>query len=132
MKIRFTFQLLLVGLFLLVLVSVVTAIAATNTIPPTRIENQIKSISSNDIKPSSCASLDLRNIVSGSGVITGTPGNDLILGGSGDDTIKGLGGDDCIIGGGGNDTIDGGDGNDICNGGGSPGDSFTSCETVIP
>jgi len=132
MRIRFTFQLMLVGIFLLLLVSVVTAIAATNTVPPTRLGNQTRSISSNDIKPSSCASLDLRNIVSGSGAITGTDGNDLILGSPGNDIIHGLGGNDCILSGGGNDTIDGGDGNDICNGGGSPGDIFISCETEIP
>lgn len=132
MRIRFTFQLLLFGLIMLVLISVVTAIAATNTVPPTRLDNETKSITSNDLKPSSCASLDLRNIISGSGTITGTSGNDLILGSSGDDTISGLGGDDCILGGNGNDTISGGDGNDICNGGGSAGDAFDTCETVIP
>jgi Ca2+-binding RTX toxin-like protein len=123
---------MLFGLFLLVLISVVTAIAATNTVPPTRLGNQTKSITSNDVKPASCASLDLRNIVSGSGVITGTAGNDLILGSPGNDIINGMGGDDCIIGGSGNDIIDGGDGNDICNGGGSPGDIFRNCEVVIP
>lgn len=132
MRIRFTFQLLLFGLIMLVLISVVTAIAATNTVPPTRLDNEIKSITSNDLKPSSCVSLDLRNIISGSGTITGTSGNDLILGSPGDDTISGLGGDDCILGGNGNDTISGGDGNDICNGGGSAGDTFTACEAVIP
>jgi len=132
MKIRFTFQLMLFGLTMLILISVVTVIAATNTVPSTRLDNQTKSITSNNVKPSSCASLDLRNIVSGSGTITGTSGNDLILGSAGDDTIDGLGGDDCILGGDGNDTINGGDGNDICNGGGSAGDSFTNCEAVIP
>ena len=132
MRIRFTFQLMLFGLMLLVLVSVITAIAAANTIPPTRLDSQTKLITSNDVKPPSCASLDLRNIVSGSGTITGTNGNDLILGSAGDDTISGLGGDDCILGGDGNDRISGGDGNDICNGGGSAGDSFDTCETVIP
>ena len=132
MKIRFTFQFILLGLALLMLVSVVTAIAATNTVPPTRLASQTQSISYNDLKPSSCASLDLRNIISGSGTITGTNGNDLILGGSGDDVIHGLGGDDCILGGGGNDTISGGDGNDVCNGGGNLGDTFDTCESIIP
>ena len=132
MRIRFAFQLMLLGLTLLVLVSVITAIAATNTIPPTRLGNQTRSISSNDLRPASCASLDLRNIISGSGSITGTNGNDLILGSPGDDVIHGLGGDDCILGGGGNDTISGGDGTDVCNGGGNPGDSFDACEAIIP
>jgi len=132
MRIRFTFQLMLFGLIMLVLISVVTAIAATNTVPSTRLDNQVESITSNDLKPYSCASLDLRNIVSGSGTITGTSENDLILGSSGDDIITGLAGDDCILGGDGIDTISGGDGNDICNGGGTVGDSFDTCETVIP
>lgn len=132
MKIRFVLQIMTFGLLALILISVVTAIAATNTVPSTRLDNETKLITSNDLKPSSCASLDLRNIISGSGTITGTVGNDLILGSTGDDTISGLGGDDCILAGDGNDTINGDDGNDICNGGGSAGDTFATCESVIP
>ncbi len=132
MKIRFMFQLVIFGLVTLVLISVITAVAAANTVPSTRLGNQTKSVTPNNLKPSFCGSLDLQNVVSGSGSITGTNGNDLILGSSGDDTIDGLDGNDCILGGTGNDTISGSNGNDVCNEGGDAGDTFATCETTIP
>jgi len=112
---------------MLTLVSVVTAIAASNTVPATRADLQTRSIGINDYKPSSCGGLSLTNLVTGSGTFTGTPGNDFILGSFGVDTIDGLGGNDCIVSGGSDDTITGSDGSDICIGG--PGsDTFMSCE----
>lgn len=132
MKTRFAFQLMAFGLVVLMISSVITAIAATNTIPSTRLDSQANSVTPNDVKPSFCASLDLQNIVSGSGVITGTNGNDLILGSTSDDTINGLSGTDCILGGSGNDSIYGDDDNDVCRGGGNAGDTFETCETTIP
>lgn len=132
MKTRFVLQLLFFGLVVLVISSVITAIAATNTIPATRLDNQTSSITPNDVKPPSCITLDLQDIISGSGIITGTEGNDLILGSAGNDTINGLGGTDCILSGGGDDTISGGSNNDICNSGGDAEDSFDSCEITIP
>ncbi len=132
MKVHLIFQFMLFGLIALVLVSVSTAIAATNTVPTTRLDNQTKSITANDVKPFFCASLNLQNIITGSGTITGTNGNDLILGSAADDTINGLGGTDCILGGGGNDTISGDGGSDVCSGGGNAGDTFATCETTIP
>jgi hypothetical protein len=128
MRRQFPFKWLLGGLVVLITISVVTAIAATNTVPSSRIAQQERSIIANDLKPSACASIYLSNIVTGSGTITGTTGNDLILGGAGSDTINGLGGNDCILGGGGDDTIDGGDGNDICIGK-SGNNTFANCET---
>ena len=107
-----------------------TAVAATNTVPATNVTYQTMSVGINDQKPSTCAGWVLTNLVTGSGTLTGTEGNDLILGSSGIDTIDGLGGDDCILGGGGDDLITGGDGTDVCIGG--PGtDTFTTCETQI-
>lgn len=132
MKTRFAFQFMAFGLVILIISSVITAIAATNTIPSTRLDNRTNAIIPNDVKPSSCMSLDLQNIISGSGTITGTNGNDLILGSASDDTINGLAGNDCILGGSGSDSISGDDGNDICNGGGNAGDIFVTCETSIP
>jgi len=55
--------------------------------------------------------------VTGSGEVTGTPGNDVICGGPNGDTIDGLGGDDLVLGGGGNDTLVGASGRDTLNGG---------------
>ena len=120
-------QILTLGLIALIIISAATAIAATNTVPPTNASEQSFPITANDIRPPQCAGLFLTNIVSGSVTITGTSGNDLILGSALPDIISGLGGDDCILGGGGIDVIDGGAGSDICIGG--PGlDTFSNCE----
>lgn len=104
-----------------------TAVAATNTIPSTRIDTQAISFNINHLKPSACAGLSLAITISGSGTITGTAGNDLILGSPGTDTMDGLGGNDCLVGGGGDDVLTGGEGTDVCLGG--PGnDTFIDCE----
>jgi hypothetical protein len=127
---RFTLRFLTFSLFALVIITTLTAVAATNTIPPTRIDSQVISYHINHLRPSACAGLSLTTLVTGSVTITGTAGNDLILGSANVDTIDGLGGDDCILGGGGDDNINGGDGSDICIGG--PGDdTFTTCEGVV-
>lgn len=127
---RFTFRFLTFGLLSLLLLTTLTAIAATNTIPPTRIDSQVISYQINHLRPSACAGLNLSTIVTGAGVITGTASNDLILGSSSADVIDGLSGNDCILGGGGDDTITGGEGNDVCIGG--PGDDvFETCEGEV-
>ncbi len=120
------------GLIVLILASVVTAIAATNSVPSSRLTDQSRPITANDLKPSQCAALNLTAIIVGSGTIIGTAANELILGGPNADTINGRGGNDCILGGGGDDAIDGGTGTaDVCIGG--PGtDTFSRCETQIP
>lgn len=124
------FRLMTYSLFIFILIGAMTAIAATNTVPSTRMTSQSRSISSNDFKPAACASINLTNLVTGSGTLTGTTGNDLMLGSSGQDTIDGLGGNDCILGGGGIDLITGGNGTDVCIGG-SEIDLFFTCETQI-
>lgn len=130
MRSRFVFQIILFGLLLLIFISSVTAFAANMTIAESNVGHNSIMVTANDLKPNACSSLNLTNIVSGSGVITGTDGNDLIIGGSSNDTVNGRGGDDCILGGIGDDTIDGGDGTDICIGGAGA-DSFSTCETEI-
>jgi len=109
------------GLLVLILFSAMTAIAAANTIPSTRLTSQGQSIGINDLKPAACGGVFLTSLVSGSGAITGTAGNDLIIGSSGVDNIDGLGGDDCIVGGGDSDVCTGGLGND----------TFVACEAQI-
>jgi Ca2+-binding RTX toxin-like protein len=121
------FRFMLYGTIVLILGSVLTAIAAANTVPFTRVTDQSNSVDINDLKPYACAGISLTNLVSGSGTLTGTPGNDLILGSSGADMIDGLGGNDCIIGGGGDDQINGGDGNDVCISS-TGNDIFANCE----
>jgi Ca2+-binding RTX toxin-like protein len=115
--------------------SLVTALAATNTVPGTRAGHNLLSIGANDLKPAACAGITVTTVLPGSGTISGSDASELILGGSGDDTITAGGGDDCILGGGGNDLIQGQSGTDVCIGG--PGsDSFGflglgGCETEI-
>ncbi|PWB72165.1 MAG: hypothetical protein C3F07_12400 [Anaerolineales bacterium] len=127
MNLRILFRLSILGLGTLIIVTSMTAVAATNTIPATRVGERNNSFNINYLKPSACAGITVTNLVSGSGSLTGTSGNDLILGGSGADLIDGSGGDDCILGGGGDDQIAGGDGSDTCIGG-SGTDVFTTCE----
>lgn len=115
------------GSLTLILFSVVTAVAATNTIPATTLDYRVIFIGLNEIKPSSCAGIYVSNLITGSGVITGTNGNDLILASSGVDVIDGSGGNDCILGGSGDDILTGNDGFDVCLGG-SGTDVFAACE----
>ncbi|MCL4272527.1 MAG: hypothetical protein KJZ77_01545 [Anaerolineales bacterium] len=121
---------LIVGLVALLVLSSMTAIAATNTVPPTRVDNVAVSFNLNHIKPSACAGISVTNLITGSGTITGTEGNDLIFGSAGADEIYGLGGNDCIVGGGGDDMLDGGNGNDVCIGGAGD-DVFENCEGEV-
>jgi len=122
MKIAALFRTLTYSLLAVILFSALTAIAATNTVPSTRMTSQGRSIGVNELKPAACGGIFLTSLVSGSGAITGTAGNDLIIGSSGVDIIDGSGGDDCILGGGDSDVCTGGLGND----------AFVSCETEIP
>ncbi len=119
------------GLFLLITASIFSAFAAGVSVPPANAGIQSLPANADTFKPSVCAGLTLSNLITGSGTITGTAGNDLILGGPNADTIDGQGGDDCILGGGGDDTITGGADVDICIGG--PGtDTFITCEAEYP
>jgi Ca2+-binding RTX toxin-like protein len=114
----------------IVVAASMTAVAAANTVPPTRVDNLSVSYQINHLRPSACAGLSLTNLVTGSGTLTGTSGNDLILAGPGADSIDGLGGSDCIVGGAGDDALTGGDDSDICVGGDGS-DTFSGCEGEI-
>jgi RTX calcium-binding nonapeptide repeat (4 copies) len=128
MRMPIPLRLVMFGLLTLIVVSAASAFAAGISMPASNVGLESVPVTAEDIKPAACAGLYLTNIVSGSGALTGTPGNDLIIGGGGADTIDGLAGDDCILGGNGDDLITGGDGADICLGG--PGtDIFTTCES---
>ena len=127
MRLSISVKLFVFGLIGMILVSIVSAFAAGISVPYSNVDERSISVTAQDLKPAACAGLYLTNIISGSGVITGTSANDLIIGSAGVDTIAGLGGDDCIIGSQGDDLLTGNDGNDICMGG--PGtDMFTTCE----
>jgi len=120
MNIRAFPRLMFFGLIALILFSVLAAFAAGMVIEPSTVDWDSRSVSANDLKPSACSSINLNQIVEGSGTFNGTANSDLILASVGDDTIDGGDGDDCILGGDGNDVCTGGAGNDI----------FVSCETV--
>ena len=122
----------LIGLMILLIIGVISALATTNTVPVTRADSLTQAINANALKPAECASLNLTAVVicpAGGGNCNGTNANELVLGSANADTIRGRGGADCILGGGGNDNITGNAGGDVCIGG--PGtDTFASCETV--
>jgi Ca2+-binding RTX toxin-like protein len=119
-------------LIALVIVSVGSAVAATNTVPASHLDEVTSAVNANALKPTACSALNLTQVVvcSGAGTCNGTNANDLILGTTSADTIVGKGGVDCIVGGDGDDNIKGGSGADVCIGG--PGtDIFASCATAI-
>jgi len=109
--------------------SMMSAMAAANTVPPSGLADIRRSITPDDLKPPQCAAIHVTNLIVGTGVFTGTAGNDLILGGPGADTIYGGSGDDCILGGGGDDQLYGGAGTDVCIGGGGSDILDPSCES---
>jgi Ca2+-binding RTX toxin-like protein len=128
MRIPVSLQLFAFGLLALILVSITSAFAAGISVPASNVGQRSIPVTAEDIKPPSCDSLHLTNIVSGSGTLTGTSANDLIIGSAGADTIDGMDGHDCILGGDGDDLIAGGDGLDICLGG-TGADIFATCES---
>ena len=127
MRIFFGRRIVAWGLLALIGVSVFSAFAAGISMSAANVGQQSVLVTAEDIKPAACSALFLTNIVSGSGVLTGTAGNDLIIGSTGVDFIDGLGGNDCILGSVDVDTITGNEGNDVCLGG-SGIDVFISCE----
>lgn len=127
MRISFPLKFTIFGLLALIVVSIAAAFAAGITVQPSNIDAKSIAVTAEDLKPAACNGITLTQIISGSGTLTGSDGNDLIIGSSGDDIIDGLGGNDCILGGNGDDSLNGEEGTDICLSG--PGsDNFTSCE----
>ena len=122
-------QIVLIGTSVgLVLIS---ALAATNTVPGSFAERDVSAISIDAKKPKpDCNGITVTALVTGAGTVNGTNAAELVLGSAGVDTMDGKAGNDCIVGGAGNDAITGGSGTDVCIGG--PGtDTFATCETQI-
>ena len=134
----------------MIIVTVLSAVAAANTVPVTRADKNSLGTSADTLKPSECNGITLTNIVDIGAGQTGTSANDLILRtDKADAEIRGGAGDDCILGGKGNerqkigkvwgpgifgeegdDVIIGGQGNsDHCDGG-AGNDTYYSCETT--
>jgi Ca2+-binding RTX toxin-like protein len=142
--------LVILGFAVIIVISVFSALAATNTVPDTWADQESRSISADLLKPSECSGITLTNIVDIGAGETGTDANDLILGtDKADAEIRGGAGHDCILGGKGNERqkigkdwgpgIFGEDGNDVIIGGpgnndhcdgGNGDDTYFSCETT--
>ena len=108
----------------------VSALAATNSVPASNAERDVSAIAVNSLKPAACAGFNV------TGLFTGGAGggnqNDLVLGtAAADNPLRGGADRDCIPGGAGNDVLRGDAADDVCIGG--PGvDTFhTTCETQI-
>lgn len=146
-KVLQVFLTLLIGFAVVVVISVLTAVAASNTVSDSRAGEDQSSITGNDLKPAACAGINITNIVDVGAGESGTSGNDLILGTAGNDrVIRGRGGDDCILGGAGDDSrrlpfnfipgLYGGNGDDVLIGGpgydacsgGNGSDTYIGCE----
>ena len=74
-------------------------------------------ITANHLSPTECETINLTDIVTGSGNIQGTNQSDLVLGSPSADKINAKKGNDCIMGGGGDDELRGGQDDDILLGG---------------
>lgn len=128
---RITFRLLWLGLLFLIVVGVVSALAANNTVTPSRASSQAFTVDANALKPDECAGITLDGFAwdstrresalyygsAGNDTINSGNGSDCVLGGGGNDTIDGKGGTDVLLGEGGDDDLNGGAGNDILYGG---------------
>lgn len=117
----------LVAVLAVALVAAARGLAASNVVPPTRLDDvQVRNYGGNDalkaqdFAPPQCSSIrsSLQRIVYIGGS-PGTPGNqsELILGRPVADSINAGGGNDCVLGGGGNDSLSGGQGSDVLIGG---------------
>lgn len=113
------------------LVGVLFALTAANTVPATRAGIRSQSIGPNDLKPTDCAGITLTALVVGTGDFEGGAANELILGGPGVDKIRGRDGNDCVLGGGGNDELRGDGGTDVCIGGPGTDSLDADCETRV-
>jgi len=105
------------GMLVLFPASVYSAMAASNTVPPSSIGKHRSATSANDLKPSECSGVNVTNQIHNSGTFGGTPENDLLLGSNFTDTIDGTDGGDCIVSGANSDTLEGDDGDDVLLGG---------------
>jgi Ca2+-binding RTX toxin-like protein len=119
-------RLAIVGLLLLGMASVFSALAAANTVPLSGKLDATVVLTAQEMQPQDCNALSLTTyLVSPGGTFNNNGASALIIGTAGVDMIKGGGGNDCIVGGAGADTLKGGTGADICFGDSST--TFNSC-----
>lgn len=107
----------------------ISALAATNTVPGSSAGLSTSAISVDDKKPKpECNGITVTALVIGG---SGGVASELILGTAGADTVRGFNGDDCIVGGAGNDSLRGDGGVDVCIGGPGTDTFHATCETQI-
>ena len=125
-------RIMLFTLGVLIVLGTVTAIAASNTVSISSLDEQNTPLPTiNDKKPVECSALNLTDILECTGgICNGTDASELIIGSIYSDEINGGKGADCILGGDSIDIIDGEQGKDVCVGGLGT-DSFKKCETEI-
>jgi Ca2+-binding RTX toxin-like protein len=99
------------SLVTLIAVSVISAAAAANTVPPTYAGQSDTPISITDLVPPQCGAITLVRVQIGAGGNGG--GNVLVLGTGASETLTGGGGDDCIFGGVNSHDLRGQGGNDV-------------------
>lgn len=100
------------GLIALIGMSLFSASAAANTVPPTNAGMSTTAFLISLIAPPQCAGLSLTRIQVGGG-LGGGGGNALVLGTAASETLNGAGGNDCLVAGGGSDVLNGQGGNDV-------------------
>lgn len=59
---RIIFPLAVTFLMVMIIASITSAVAASNTVPPTRLSDTSQSITANNLKPPACAGLNLTSI----------------------------------------------------------------------
>jgi len=152
--IRTLFRFVMLSFFALLILSIGSAIAAANAVAESGADEDVLSVTANDLKPNRCNGINLVSVFN----LDGDGANNLVVGTAGSDTMRGRGGDDCVVGGGGSDNIRGNNDNDVLLGGagndtirGNPGDddiygqagndtciggpgadTFSTCESVTP
>ena len=109
----------------------VSALAATNSVPASRAERDVTAITVDQKKPKpSCNGITVTAIVTGGA--SGGGADELVLGtAAADASLRGMNGNDCIVGGGGNDALRGDNGTDVCIGGPGTDMFHATCETQI-
>lgn len=137
---RLLLRLAMLSLPVLLVLSIISAQAASVRIPQSNLGRSLVPITANDLKPPECAGLNL-TAVSNNGS-TNIP--TLILGTSATENLRGRSTSDCIVGGSGNDTLRSNGGQSILIGGtgsdtlrnaavcyGSASSTFINCGTII-
>jgi len=107
----------------------ISALAATNTVPGSNAEREVSAITVDAKKPKpDCNGITVTVIVTG---VNGGNANELIVGTGAAESFRGFNGDDCIVGGGGDDTLRADGGTDVCIGGPGTDTFHATCETQI-